>query len=179
VLSHAQRREGNGFVKQAGVLLAFAAILASVEAQAQTARDAQLMARAAGFVSGLPRGVIDAAVVDGPGAEGVLDLFQSGVRASGVTLNARRVPRAALASSGVRVIIVPEGQDASHAEIARAARAIGALTISTDMACVRAGHCVAGVVSQPRVEIVVSRSAAAEARIVFAQAFRVMIREIR
>jgi hypothetical protein len=95
-----------------------------------------------------------------------------------VRLNPRRVSLADLAQSGARIIIVPEGQGASHGAIAAAARQLRAVTLSTDMSCVRSGHCVVGVATSPRVEIVVSRSAATASRVSFSQAFRVMIREI-
>ena len=143
-----------------------------------TARDIQVMARAIGFINGLPRGVVDVAVVDGAGAQEVMDAMRGRVSAGGVTLNPRRVPADELSGSGVRIIIVPEGQASMHASIAAAARRLGAATLSTDMNCVRNGHCVVGVAAQPRVEILVSRRAADAAGVSFAQAFRVMIREI-
>ena len=148
-------------------------------AQAATSpRDLQVVARAVGFVNGLPRGAIDVAIVEGPGADAVLAAMGRGVSAGGITLNPRRVRVEALASSGVRIIIVPEGQGASHAAIAAAARALHAVTLSTDMNCVNTGRCVVGVRASPRVEIVVSRAAALAAGVSFSQAFRVMIHEI-
>lgn len=143
-----------------------------------TDRDLGVMVRAIGFVESAPKGAVQAAVVDGPGADAVLAALGSGVSAGGVTLTGRKVPVSALAGSGAKVIIVPEGQAASHAGIAAAARQMGALTITTDMACVRAGHCVIGATASPQVEIVVSRAAAAANGVSFAAAFRVMIREI-
>lgn len=141
-------------------------------------RDLQLMARAVGFINGLPRGVINVAVVDGSGADAVIAAMGRGVAAGGITLNPRRVALAELASSNLRVIIVPEGQSASHAAIAAAARSLHAVTVSTDMSCVRSGRCVVGVVTSPRMEIVVSRAAQRASGASFQEAFRVMIREI-
>ncbi|MEJ0058363.1 MAG: hypothetical protein WDM79_01670 [Terricaulis sp.] len=156
-----------------------ASILLTAQAQAATtARDLQVIARAVGFIDGLPRGAVDVAIVDGPGADALFAALGRGVTAGGVTLNPRRVSVGALASSGVRVIIVPEGQTASHAAISAAAARLGAVTLSTDMGCVRSGRCVVGVSASPRVEIVVSRAAARLSRVSFSQAFRVMIREI-
>jgi hypothetical protein len=151
----------------------------SFNAQAETgARELQVMARAVGFIQGLPRGVVDVAVVDGPGADAVMSAMGAGVSGGGIMMLPRRVPLNQLAQSGVRVIIVPEGQNASHAAIASAARRIHAVRLSSDMSCVRAGHCVVGVAAQPRVDIVISRSAAGASQISFAQAFRVVFREI-
>jgi hypothetical protein len=159
-------------------MLAACLVLAPDAQAATTTRDLQVIARAVGFLNGLPRGVVDVAIVDGPGADALLAAMGRNLTAGGITLNPRRVSVGALATSGVRVIIVPEGQGAYHAAIAAAARRLNAVTLSTDMSCVRANRCVVGVASSPRVEIVVSHAAAAEARVSFAQAFRVMIREI-
>lgn len=148
-------------------------------AQATTSdRDLQVMARTASFIDDLPRGNVPVAVVDGPNADAVIAAMGAGVVGAGVTLVPRRVAIGALASSGVRVIIVPEGQGAQQAAIAAAARTLRAVTLSTDMSCVNSGHCVVGVATAPRVEIVVSRSASTATGVSFAQAFRVMIREI-
>jgi hypothetical protein len=166
-------------VKHKYALIALCVALAGGDALAQTtARDAQLMARAVGFANGLPRGAVDVAVVDGPGADELLAVMGGRISAGGVMLTLRRVPLGALAESGARVIIVPEGQGSAHGQIAQAARAMGALTISTDMSCVRANRCVVGVASAPRVEIVVSRAAARASGVSFARAFQVMIREV-
>ncbi len=154
-------------------------VACGAHAQAVTStRDLQVIARAVGFVSGLPRGVIDVAVVDGPGADALIAAMGRGISAGGVTLNPRRVSVDELGASAVRVIIVPRGQDASHAAIAAAAAELHAVTISTDTECVRSGRCVVGVSTSPRVEIVVSRAAATAAGVSFTQAFLVMIREI-
>jgi hypothetical protein len=51
------------------------------------------------------------------------------------------------------------------------------LTITSDMDCVVAGKCVVGVAAEPRVEVVVSRSAAAACGVVFSDAFRMMVLE--
>lgn len=166
-------------MKHKYALIALCAAFANAEALAQTtARDAQLMARAIGFANGLPRGAVDVAVVDGPGADELLAAMAGRVSAGGVMLTPRRVALSALADSGARVIVVPEGQTNAHSQIADAARAMGALTISTDMSCVRSHRCVVGVASAPRVEIVVSRAAARASGVSFARAFQVMIREV-
>jgi hypothetical protein len=136
------------------------------------------MARAVGFVDGMPRGAVPVAVVDGPNADAVVAAMGAGVAGGGVTLVPRKIPVSGLAASGVRVIIVPEGQGAQQAAIAAAARGMHAVTMSTDMTCVNSGNCVVGVSAEPRVEIVVSRAASTAAGVAFAQAFRVMIREV-
>lgn len=159
--------------------IAAALLLFSTAAAADTgARDLQVIARAVGFVSGLPRGEFGAAVVDGPGADAVLALMGSGVSGGGVTLIPERVSVANLARSNARVIIVPEGQSAAFPAIAAAAARLHAVTVSTDMSCVTGNFCVIGVASSPRVEIVVSRRATDASGVSFSPSFRVMIREI-
>jgi hypothetical protein len=162
----------------AAALLAASVIITNNAQAVTTTRDLRVIARAVGFINGLPRGVVDVAVVDGPGADALVAAMGRDLTAGGVTLHPRRVPVSRLANSGVRIIIVPEGQRASHAAIAAAARSLSAVTLSTDMVCVRSGRCVVGVAAAPRVVIVVSRSAALASGVSFAQAFRVMIREI-
>jgi hypothetical protein len=160
------------------MLIALATLVVG-DARAQTdSRELQMIARAVAFVQGLPRGAIEVAVVDGPGADAMAAAMGGGVAAGGVTLLPRRISLADLPGSGVRVIIVPEGQGASHQAIAEAARRLHAVTLSSDMACVRGGHCVVGVAVRPRVDIVISRAAAAAANVRFSQAFRVVFREI-
>lgn len=136
------------------------------------------MARAIGFVNNLPRGAVDAVIVDGPNASTLHQLMARGATGGGVTLATRILPLEDLAGSGARVIVVPEGQGAAHAAIAAAARSLRAVTISTDLSCVHAGYCVLGVSTYPRADIIVSRAAADASRVSFSRAFREMIREI-
>lgn len=155
-----------------------AVLAASVANAATTGSDVQVMARAVGFVSGLPRGTIIAAVVDGPNADSVVAAMNAGVNGGGVTLLPRKVPASGLVASGARVIIVPEGMESQYATIAAAAKSLHAVTVSTDMNCVKQAHCVVGVVARPRVDILVSREASKTNGVSFNQAFRIMIREI-
>jgi len=143
-----------------------------------TERDLAIVVRAVGFVDGFPKGEVTAAVVDGPGADAVVAAFAGGVSAGAITLKAKKVAVADLAASGVKVIIVPEGQAAQHAAIATAAKQLKAITVSTDKPCVRSGHCVLSISSTPQVEIVMSREAASASGVNFGAAFRVMIKEI-
>jgi hypothetical protein len=159
-------------------LAAVATLFAAAPAQATSARDAAVVARAVSFVQGGPTGEVSVAVVDGPGADAAVAAFGSGVAAGAVTLKARKVPLSALAGSGAKVVLVPEGQSGVHAEVAEIAKRMRALTVSSELSCVQAGHCVMGVRAEPRVEIVVSRAAAAANGVAFQSAFRVMIREL-
>lgn len=70
--------------------------------------------------------------------------------------------------------ISPSGYDA----INNAASLAGALTISTDLRCVRTNKCVLGIVTSPRVEIYYSPTAADALRINFPAAFLMLVRQI-
>ena len=157
-----------------------AALALSVCAPAQantSARELHLIARAIGFVRGMPRGAVDVAVIDGEGADAVMAAMRPGVTAGGVTLFARRVSLDELEQSRVRVIVVPEGQREAHARIASIARRMHAVTASTDLACVQADYCVVGVSAQHSNQIRVSREAAEASDVSFSVAFRVLVSE--
>lgn len=85
----------------------------------------QAIARAVGFVCGLPRGAVNVPIVDGPGADVLVAAMGRGIAAGGMTLSPCRVSVGALAASNLRVIIVPEGLGASHTPIATVARSQG------------------------------------------------------
>jgi len=162
----------------AAIAAAVVCVVLQPAAAATTERDLAVMVRAVGFVEGFPKGDVAAAVVDGPGADAVMAAFGSGVSGGAVTLKPKKLAVGELAGSGVKVIIVPEGQSGQHAAIAAAAKQLKAVTISTDKGCAQAGQCVLSATSAPQVEIVMSRSAASAAGVSFGAAFRVMIKEI-
>ncbi|MFA4995360.1 MAG: hypothetical protein WC521_08690 [Bdellovibrionales bacterium] len=62
--------------------------------------------------------------------------------------------------------------------ISVAASNAGALSISTDIDCVKANKCVIGIVSKPNVEIYLSTLAAERAKIGFAQVFMMLTKQI-
>ena len=89
----------------------------------------------------------------------------------------KRVPADALDQLGAaKVAFVTRGTN--YREIAAASASRSILTISFDPACARAGQCVLTVSSRPKVQIVVSRAAAAAARVRFNSSFLMLIKEI-
>jgi hypothetical protein len=160
------------------VLVLATALGLAAPAHTATSRDAAIIARAISFVQGGPTGEVSIAVIEGAGADAAIAAFGAGASAGALTLKARKVAVSALASSGAKVIFVPEGQAANQAAIASAAKSLRAITVSTDMECARSGNCVLGVAAEPRVEILVNRAAATANGVAFQPAFRVMIREI-
>lgn len=151
---------------------------------ATTEKDLQVVARAAAFTEGLAKGDIQAAIVYDAGsaaskadADGIAAIMGGGLSASGVTLKPMLVSSGSLGSlGGAGVVIIADGSGAVQGAAFSAAG--GKLTVSTDFSCVQSGKCVMGVRSEPKVEIVVNRNAAAGAGVSFAQAFRMMISEI-
>jgi hypothetical protein len=62
--------------------------------------------------------------------------------------------------------------------VATAAKRLHVPTLSTDVSCAEAGHCVLAFHSDPTVEIVFSRDAAAVAGVRFTPAFRMLVRQL-
>lgn len=67
---------------------------------------------------------------------------------------------------------------AQHAAIARAVENRGVVTITADVACVRAGLCVLGVETEPRVEFFVSEAASRRAGLSWTNMFLITAREL-
>jgi hypothetical protein len=77
----------------------------------------------------------------------------------------------------VRVGFVAAGTEDSYAAILEYARKNGAVTISSDLSCVRSGKCTVGVTSAPRVEVIVNRQVSLASGVHFTEAFRMMVTE--
>ncbi|GAB4155187.1 MAG: hypothetical protein Tsb0016_27190 [Sphingomonadales bacterium] len=162
--------------------------LGSLPAQAETsARDVEVAARAVAFLASKPSGAQPTAIVYDPdNAESAADaqalqaILSGGVNAGKVTLSApKMVAVGDLAGlSGMQVAFIAQGTNAHHAAIAQAAAAEKILTMSADLDCVRANHCVVGVQGQPSVEIYISKQASQASGQAFSSAFLMMAKEI-
>lgn len=143
-------------------------------------------ARVVSFLQPPPNGAIVAAIVYEPGdatseAEaGAIERAVAGGIATGKgTIRTRRVSINALGGlSGARVAFVTQGLRSSQDNIAAAAARQSILTVTSDLACVQAGHCAVAVSSAPRVQITVSRAACRAANIQFGSAFLMLVKEI-
>lgn len=140
--------------------------------------------RVISFLQPAPSGTIPAAIVYEPGnpvseAEAA-SIERAGPLVAGKgTLHVRRVPANALGQlAGVRVAFVTSGLREQEGQIGAAAARLSILTITSDLACVQAAHCVAAISSSPRVQITVSRAAAKAANIQFGSAFLMLVKEI-
>lgn len=79
---------------------------------------------------------------------------------------------------GSRIAFLTGGLAAHYDAIHDTAANNNILTISTDLACVRANKCVLGIMSQPSVEIYYSKTAADTTKIVFGPAFTMLVKQI-
>src|SRR3546814_5927274 len=100
-----------------------------------------------------------------------------GLAVGSIVLKPKRVSSNALDElAGAKVAFVTKGTN--YREIASETARRSILTISSDTACTRAGHCVATISSRPRIQIVISRAASAAARLRFSSGFIMLVKEI-
>ena len=151
-------------------------------AYAADAKDMMVIGKALGFVEGGAKGDVTVAIVyadDVAGskeeADAVAGILGGGLNAGDVTMKPKVISIGDLGSAaGAAAVYVPAGMSAHYSALSSSKL----LTVTTDDACAQAGACVVSVKSAPKVEIIVSRSAAAAKSVNFAAAFRMMIKEI-
>jgi len=140
--------------------------------------------RVISFVQPAVSGSIPAAIIYAPGnaaseAEAA-SIERAGPLVAGKgTLRLKRVAANALGQlAGMRVAFVTSGLRDVEGQIAAAAARQSILTITSDLACVQAAHCVVAISATPRVQITVSRAASKAANIQFGSAFLMLVKEI-
>ncbi|WP_374763043.1 hypothetical protein [Yunchengibacter salinarum] len=184
VLTTVSRRDS---VKRAGLALALLAALPFVAGAAWaavTAKDIQVAARSIAFMQNPPTGAVRAVVVFEAGnadskaaAEVVAAQVADNPKAGKATLEP--VVAAADSVAGAAVVFIPDGLSAAASDKAgAAAKAAGIPTIGFGETCVRAGHCVVGISTTPKVTILINKAAAASAGIGFSAAFLMMVQEV-
>jgi hypothetical protein len=145
------------------------------------ARDLQVVARAVAFMTPAPTGTVEVGIVHGDAgraeAEALAATFGEGVRANAVTLRPATVTVAQATASPMKVLLLTPSALPQAGAIAGAVAGKAVLTVAPDVAAVERGLAVMAVRSEPRVEIFVSRAAAAASGTSFASAFRMMIQE--
>jgi len=148
-------------------------------------RDLQVLARALGFLQPPRSGDLRLGLVHDPGnaaslrqAEDIATLLSATPRLSTVLFRPVLVPLAEADRAPVDVFLLTEylGAEAQALAAVSADRRLPCVT--TDLAQVRAGACALGIQSQPKVQIVAHRGAAADSALTFATAFRMMIMEL-
>jgi hypothetical protein len=143
-------------------------------------KDVQLMVRAIGFLrpepdnSGIVAIAYDAADPDSKrDAEAIASYFAGGLKAGPAVLLPRVLDGPRLAGGGFAAIITASGANLDL--VAAAARQWHAPCLTGDASLVRSGRCVLSVRSEPKVEITVSRTAAADVGVSFVSAFLMMV----
>jgi hypothetical protein len=170
-------------VRCAIAIIATAGLCDAAHAQ-MTSDTVAVGARAASFLQPRPSGTVTAAIIYEPGNEAserearVIEReLAEGLAAGSLRLRARRVASTALDElAGARLAFVTRGTP--YRQIAAAAASRSVLTISSDLACVRAAQCSMAVQSSPRIQIFVSRTASSAARIRFSSSFLMLVKEI-
>lgn len=153
-------------------------------AHADPAKDLQVAGRALTFLENGPTGRGVLGVVFDPSKpasvaekNAVMAAIGGGYAAGALTLVGKPVEASDIAGvTGVSAFFVTGG--VNYAAVGAVARARKIVTIGSAPACVNIGACVMGVTTEPKVEIVVNRSAAAAVGVAFKAAFRMMIKEI-
>ncbi|MBB5696534.1 hypothetical protein [Muricoccus pecuniae] len=143
-----------------------------------------MLGRTMGYVGVGRTGPVVVAVVFMPAdalssreAERVREVVGDGLTAGRIRLQVRLVPLAQLPElGGVDGLYVTQGT-AGHPAVPLAARRLRVPTVSASMDCVQAAHCTVGFSSEPTVQIVISRNAAARDGVEFTQAFRMLVTE--
>lgn len=166
----------------AKAFIALAVLLPPASALAETsAKDMAVASRALGFLEPRLSGTTPVTIFyeAGDGAsEADARAIRSGIaNGNGATFQSRLASSSDIgALAGAKVVFLAAGIRNQPAIFAAAARQ-RALTISSDMGCVKAGRCVIGVRAQPAVEIIVSRAAREASNVNFSRAFLMLVKE--
>jgi hypothetical protein len=173
-------RRIRGFLVAAVLLLGIAApAWADV-----TLADLNLAARVLSFMDAPPSGNVRLGIVYAPGneqslqdASAVAKLLGAGLQAGNVVFIAVLVPIDQVLTAPVDAFFLPEGIGDQGRRIADATEKRKIPCITVDLPRVQDGSCVLGLRTQPKIQIYLSRSAAARSNTAFASVFRMMVTE--
>ncbi len=164
-------------------LLAASAGLHAADASSLSQKDVQILAKAIGFLEPPPSGTGTVAVAYDPAdpaskqdAEAIAGYFGDGLKSGGATLHPKVTDVAQLSGGGFIAVIAAAG--VKIGQVNAATRALHVACITADANAVQAGQCVMSVKSAPKVEILISRAAAASSNVGFGSAFLLMAHEI-
>jgi hypothetical protein len=179
----ARRHSSSGFLRTGVIALAVAVCAAPAFADSLSAKDLQIMTKSLGFLEPPSSSGVIAVVYAGndasskSDADGIVANFGSGLKAGANDMTATSVAATALGDGSSYVaIIIAAGAPTDGAMAIAKARHIPCMT--GVVALVQSGTCIMAVMSQPKVSIIVNHAAAEAAGITFAQAFRMLIKEI-
>lgn len=172
-----------GLSRFAIALLATSILSHSADAASMSQKDVQILAKAIGFLEPPPSGSVTIAIAFDPAnpaskadAEAIAGYFGEGLKAGNATLKAKVTDVSQLAGGGFLAVVAAAGVKVD--QVAGATRAMHVACITADATAVESGQCVMSVKSDPKVEILVSRSAAASSNVGFGSAFLLMAHQI-
>jgi hypothetical protein len=164
-------------------LLVAAPLYSTASATSLTQKDVQILTKAIGFLEPPPSGAGTIAVAFDPSdpaskqdADAIAGFFGGGLKAGGATLTPKVTEVGQLAAGGYIAVIAAAGVKVE--QVATATRALHIACITADATAVQSGQCVMSVKSEPKVEILVSRSAAASSNVGFGSAFLLMAHQL-
>jgi hypothetical protein len=150
-----------------------------------TQTDLLVGARALGFMQNPPASKIRVGIVYATNvpksveeADQLQGMFAGGLKVGNLDIMPIKVKIDELAGANVEFFWLTEYVGADGVRVADATRVKQIPCITVDIAQVQNGNCVMGVRAQPRVEIIVNRTAAARNGLSFATVFRMLITEI-
>jgi hypothetical protein len=178
-----QRRASWRAATRVALCLLLAAGIEAANAASLTQKDVQILVKAIGFLEPPPSGNGTVAIAFEPSnpaskadADAIAGYFGDGLKAGAATLKAVVTPVGSLSGGGFVAVVAAAGVKAE--QVSTATRALHVACITSDATAVQAGQCVMSVKSDPKVEILISRSAAASSNVGFGSAFLLMAHEI-
>ena len=146
-------------------------------------REVHIAVRALSFMEKPPVGEVRVGIVYMPGnpqsaaeADQLKQMLGDGFRSGNLTLVPVMVKIGEVANASVAVLFLTDGVGAA-AEVSAAAKARRIPCVTFDITQVSGGACAMGVRTEPRIEILVNRAAAADSGVAFSTAFKMLITE--
>ncbi|WP_374764784.1 hypothetical protein [Yunchengibacter salinarum] len=169
----------------AGFLLFMGLLMPSALAET-TSVEIKIAVRTVSFLQSPPAGEQPVHIVFDPAtpasqadADAIAAAMAGGMDAGNTTLVPKLTPleQAGDVPDG-GIVLIPQGTQAHHGAIAAATEGRMILSMSTDLACVRAGHCAVGIESTPKVKILVNRAVVLTEGIKFSSGFLLLVEQI-
>jgi hypothetical protein len=171
-----------------GLCLALPILAASfgvhpADAASLSQKDIQILGKALGFLEPAPTGNASIAIAfDGADAaskqdaEAIASYFGGQLKVGGATVSPVVKDVSQLSGGGFLAVIAAAGTKVE--QVGAASKAMHVACVTADASAVQSGQCVMSVKSDPKVEILISRAAAAGANVQFGSAFLLMAHQL-
>jgi hypothetical protein len=144
-----------------------------------TQKEVQILAKTIGFLEPPPSGASIVAIAydaSNPAsradADSIASYFGDGLKAGAAVVTAKVTPVGQLPAGGFIAVVAASGVNLE--QVSSATRSLHATCITADTRAVEAGQCVMSVKSDPKVEILINRTAATNSGVTFGSAFLLM-----